>query len=174
MESFHPRELLPEHRERLDQLVASGQPWKARDYCMSLIGNYRYNEDLYRTAGRILKDMGEEATAGLYWLLTSEMSDEAEHAIDVAIGTFGKRLHLHVRLYIPPENLPEAIRARLQSCLTSAGAKPSDHIPHIRGEPPPGGCRDAVILWGCGVVLFVILVLLTGGFMHWYGLLFGR
>ncbi len=112
--------------------MKSGKLWLARDLCIGLIGKYFYNEELFRLGGEIWYKMDDLPRAGLYWMLTTEESPEAEHAINAAIETYGEKLHEHIRIYheITVKHLPEPVKEGVEVSLKRAGSKSLHELFH--------------------------------------------
>jgi hypothetical protein len=168
------RKVKPKHIARIEELLAADEPYKARDYCMSLIGQYGYSEEVYRYLGTILNQIGSEARAGSYYVVTNHFSPEAAKAIECAVLQFGRHLHQHIRYFDSLDSLPEPVRARLESTLKKAGAKPATKIPSIRAIFLPKRQRklqNAIFQIGCIATLFIIAMIFIGGVRFWYSMI---
>ncbi len=161
--------LQPDQRDAVHKHRDSGQIWVARDVAVGLISHIRYDEELFGLAAEIHRDMGDLPRAGLYWMMTTDRSEESEDAVNAAISHYGKSLGNHIRLYVKPNELPSPVHERLEDALARARSPSLKEI-RERREGRPGGLKDALLLWGCGAaVAFVIFTFLIGlGTIVWW------
>jgi hypothetical protein len=157
------------HRDSIRKYRDSGQIWVARDIAVGLISHVRYDEELFGLAAEIHRDMGDLPRAGLYWMMTTDRSAEAEDAVNAAIAHYGKSLGTHIRLYVRPNVLPTSVRSRLEDALARAGTLSLEEL-HQRTRGHPEGVKNKVFAWGCGVaVAFILFTFFIGlGTIVWW------
>nr|CAP47642.1 putative integron gene cassette protein [uncultured bacterium] len=146
--------------------LGNGRPWRAKEILRGAIGQSPFDTELYKTYGELLLSLGDLPEAGKYLFLSGSAEPMHEEAVAEFLRRWGRS---------GPELLYSRFpsRARLQSI--------SDYPPTVRkalaGDfTPPAkvlaeqccqgrwqGCRDAIAVWGCGLVVFIIAILLGFG-----------
>jgi hypothetical protein len=153
-------------RKRLQGLVDSGEYQKALSLCMGFVSGYWYDEELYRWAGVLWLKAGDPARAGLYWLLTRDLGDDAEKCVRAAALKYGRDLHRSLRLYVRPRFLPRSVRRRAEQVLAEVGAGSLEENRRIRHGVPRGSWR-AQVHDCCGLLTCAVLLSAGASVVAW-------
>ena len=72
--------------QRVDEAIARGEAWRAKEMLRGNIGSGSYDSQLYERYGKLLLDLGELAEAGKYFFLSGRRESEYEEAIEVYLS----------------------------------------------------------------------------------------
>ena len=74
--------------ERVDEAVARGEMWRAKEILRGNIGSASYDARLYERYGRLLMDLGEMVEAGKYFFLSGRRGPKYDEAIGVYLSRY--------------------------------------------------------------------------------------
>ena len=81
--------------ERVDEAMARGEVWRAKEMLRGSVRTRGYDTELYETYGRLLLELQEVFEAGKYLFLSGQRRPEYEHAIGLYLSrTKGDSLYL--------------------------------------------------------------------------------
>jgi len=153
--------------EKAQAEIKAGRLWRAKEILRGAVGQREYDVELYRRYGELLLTLGDLPEAGKYLFLSGSTAADHQEAIALFLGRWGQngpnllysRFPSRARL-ASVRDYPHPVR----QVLSEGFKPPSGLVRHPVGSPhQPGGCREAIALWGCGLALFVILFLVAFG-----------
>jgi len=159
---------------RVDEALARGQVWRAKEILRGNIGQRPYDPELYRRYGRLLLKLGDLPEAGKYLFLSCDRSEDCSEAIDVYLDRFGR--HGLGALYstFPSRarlsrrsDYPEPLRSELTKLLFPEKLRQLSD-----SAPQPAGCGARVKDWGCAIGFVILAGLVLVGLMtvlSWLG-----
>lgn len=164
---------------RVQQDLAAGRPWKARDRLKGLLGEFPTDQGVLVMLGEAYYRMGDLPEAGRYWFLTEHEGVErvaAEAAFRERVGgdAVPHRLLLHLPARESVDAYPCSVRERLRALQAQATAAGVEWSPRAvirrearpRAQPLTGGGVGAAII-GIGCVGIFLLGLVAAGYLVW-------
>jgi hypothetical protein len=148
----------PKLLNRVEQEIAAGRLWRARELLRA--GIQSYEPELFERYGRVLLAMHDIKEAGKWLFLSGRRSPEYRDAIATFLEWCGRRggkklygsFPACARLG-PPDRYPEPLAGELVAAGVPADVPPSSQ--YAKAAPFEGGWPGAV---GCAaVVLFLLL-----------------
>lgn len=147
--------------ERVDDAVAEGRLWRAREILEGNLGQLGYDLDLYERLGQVLLQMGDTMAAGRFLFLSGRRCRRYEKAIDLyldryttkapgnLLGTFPQAARL-ARV----DDYPEAVREEL------CGLGLAHRVEELKkaGEPAWQKSKFAATMFGAGCLIGVAFV----------------
>jgi hypothetical protein len=108
--------------ERVEQTLARGEVWRAKEILRGNIGSRGYSPGLYERYGRLLLDVGETYEAGKYLFLSGERRPDYGEAISLYHQRIKKRSPAGILSTFPAgarldsvSDYPEPLRAELKA-----------------------------------------------------------
>ncbi len=151
--------------------IAEGNLGKARDRLHGLLFHYPDDLSLRKRLGDVYFQLQYPERAGCYWFLEKHKTEEMQRSVDAYVQSKGgdpmlilKGLHIG----FDPEKISSNYAREILQDLKSKA--PNFRFP-VQNQTHPAfpsrtwrsQIRDATYLWGCGVVVFAIAMILFFG-----------
>jgi Family of unknown function (DUF6584) len=108
--------------DRVDDAVAEGKLWRAREILEGNLGQLGYDIDLYERLGQVLLQMGEPMQAGRFLFLSGRRGRRYEEAINIYLDRYTRKAPGNLLGTFPNaarlakvDDYPEAVREELCS-----------------------------------------------------------
>ena len=154
--------------ERAAAAEGEGQPWRAREILQGSIRSYPTDPRVLEAYGRVLDRLGDRIEAGKYLFLSGVRGSDVEGAIALFVARHGRGDLQNLISQFPGPlrkarlaDYPDVVAADLQALGLPRTVRRERTLEETAS---PSTWRQNLALFGCGVVLLLVLAATLIGF----------